>query len=216
MNGYKNRLLKIFISLSILLILIYAPGCKQTIESNMDEIEENKSEKVEEAKEESKEIEDASNNKEPLAETDIEVDQGALLDEFEKLIKENKKPYELIEFIDKNIEKVSEDIASYMIESLENEQRVYREIYTNTLIFNWEIQENIIVNGEYIEKYGEGQDKDLIVRLTDYYSIGDLNGDGINDVVSITLDSPGDSGSFYYLHILKNDYLYWGYSVDSS
>ena len=76
----KNRLLKnLFISLSILLILIYIPGCKQTKESNMTKIEENKSEKVEEATEESKEIKGTSNNKESLAETDIKVDQEALL-----------------------------------------------------------------------------------------------------------------------------------------
>ena len=63
-------------------------------------------------------------------------------------------------------------------------------------------------DGSYKEKYDEQSTSELIIGLTDNISLGDLNGDEINDITAILISDPGGSGTFYYLHIIINGYFY--------
>lgn len=182
----KNRLIKILFIFSLVVIFLYAPGCKQNKEISTAEIEENKSEKVEETTEESKEIMADSDNKESSVSTEIKVYQEALLTEFNEFFKETIKEYNLD--------------SPYLLE---------QEAKNTWFPTEWVPGSYIrLINGEYREKYDNESATELVIRLTEFISFGDLNGDDINDAAVILVANPDVGDTFYYLYLLKNDYLY--------
>jgi hypothetical protein len=68
----------------------------------------------------------------------------------------------------------------------------------------------LLVNGEYREKYEVESAAELVIVLPgEYISIGDLDGDKINDAAVILVADPGGSGTFYYLHAVINGYSFY-------
>lgn len=96
-----------------LLIIIFVSSCtsKNSIVSKEDSSEKTK-EELKESKEEK---------------------QEKVMIEFKSLISENKEPYQVIEFIDKNIEKVSQKESVEMLEDFERLQESYIDLYTDEL-----------------------------------------------------------------------------------
>lgn len=70
--------------------------------------------------------------KEELKESKEEKQEKVMI-EFKSLISENKEPYQVIEFIDKNIEKVSQKESVEMLEDFERLQESYIDLYTDEL-----------------------------------------------------------------------------------
>lgn len=62
--------------------------------------------------------------------------------------------------------------------------------------------------GIYTEKYDIESESVLSIKVSEYFVIGDLDRDGINDAALIITSSPGGSGTFYDLHVLSNRYFY--------
>ena len=56
-----------------------------------------------------------------------------------------------------------------------------------------------LVNGQYREPAAPGAATEVIVRATDLYAMGDLDGDGSNDAVIVLESDPGGSGVFFDL-----------------
>ena len=68
----------------------------------------------------------------------------------------------------------------------------------------------LLVNGEYREQYEIDSATELVIVLPEeYISIGDLDGDEINDAAVIIVADPGGSGTFYYLHAVINGYHFF-------
>lgn len=59
-------------------------------------------------------------------------------------------------------------------------------------------------DGEFRAPVAPGSASELVIRLG-RWSTGDLDGSGGTDVVAITVEDPGGSGAFYYLHALVNE-----------
>jgi hypothetical protein len=59
-----------------------------------------------------------------------------------------------------------------------------------------------LTDGSYKEKYMPGSATELVIRLSDYNAIGDLNGDGAKDAAVVLVSDPGGSGTFYDLAVL--------------
>jgi len=142
-----------------LILLVFFTVLFTSCKTSETVIETEKLELKEEEQKEEKSLESAEEDKKE--EIINNPDQENILAEFNKLFEENKKPYELIVFIDKNIDQVSEDIASLMIESLEEKQKVYKEIYTSAIVFDWSIQEKIY------EVYDWDRDKCEVDKIQD-------------------------------------------------
>ncbi len=60
--------------------------------------------------------------------------------------------------------------------------------------------------GKYYEEYDSATG--LVITLSDFYDVGDLNDDGINDGVAIIIEEPGNDSVFYYLHVVYNSGYY--------
>jgi hypothetical protein len=69
-----------------------------------------------------------------------------------------------------------------------------------------------LLDGIYWEKYDNGTGTGLSARLLDNISIGDLDGDGVNDAAVILISDPVGSGTFYDLHVFING-LFFLYSA---
>jgi hypothetical protein len=69
-----------------------------------------------------------------------------------------------------------------------------------------------LLDGAYSEKYDKGKDTGLSARLLDNISIGDLDGDEVNDAAVILISDTGGSGTFYDLHVFING-LFFLYSA---
>lgn len=63
-------------------------------------------------------------------------DEKKVLAELNKMVSENKEPYEIAHFIDENIQMVSDDGALEMVEELEKIQESYIEFYSDELFKN--------------------------------------------------------------------------------
>jgi hypothetical protein len=61
-----------------------------------------------------------------------------------------------------------------------------------------------LVNGRFREPAAPGAATDILVRTTDHYAFGDLNGDGAGDAVVVLESDPGGSGVFFDLVALIN------------
>ncbi len=61
-----------------------------------------------------------------------------------------------------------------------------------------------LVDGVYREKYMPDSATEMVISLADIYTFGDLNGDGVDDVLVILISYPGGSGTFFYLTAVLN------------
>ena len=61
-----------------------------------------------------------------------------------------------------------------------------------------------LVDGVYREKYMPDSATEMVISLADIHTFGDLNGDGVDDVVVIVISYPGGSGTFFYLTAVLN------------
>ena len=59
-------------------------------------------------------------------------------------------------------------------------------------------------DGEFRAPVAPGSASELVIRLSQW-RIGDLDGDGLADAAAITIEDPGGSGRFRYLHALLNE-----------
>ena len=59
-------------------------------------------------------------------------------------------------------------------------------------------------DGEFREQAAPGSATEVVIRLGKW-SLGDLDGQGDLDAAAITIEDPGGSGTFYYLHALIKD-----------
>ena len=59
-------------------------------------------------------------------------------------------------------------------------------------------------DGEFRAPAAPGSASELVIRLSQW-TVGDLDGDGITDAAAITIEDPGGSGNFRYLHALLNE-----------
>ena len=59
-------------------------------------------------------------------------------------------------------------------------------------------------DGEFREQAAPGSATEVVIRLGKW-SLGDLDGQGALDAVAITVENPGGSGTFRYLHALINE-----------
>ena len=59
-------------------------------------------------------------------------------------------------------------------------------------------------DGEFRAPVAPGSASELVIRLSQW-TLGDLDGDGIADAAAITIEDPGGSGNFRYLHALLNE-----------
>lgn len=91
--------------------------------------------------------------------------------EFKSLVSENKEPYQVIEFIDKNIGKVSQKESVEMIEEFENLQENYINLYTDEL--RKENRQNLLsqtysnseVDPNKIEEIKDKELKELVSKI---------------------------------------------------
>ena len=58
--------------------------------------------------------------------------------------------------------------------------------------------------GLFREPVAEGSSSMTEIRLGKS-AFGDLDGDGEDDAAAVTIENPGGSGTFYYVHALRND-----------
>jgi hypothetical protein len=61
-----------------------------------------------------------------------------------------------------------------------------------------------LVNGRFREPAAPGAATDILVRATEHYAFGDLDGDGAGDAVVVLESDPGGSGVFFDLVALLN------------
>jgi hypothetical protein len=61
-----------------------------------------------------------------------------------------------------------------------------------------------LVNGRFREAAAPGAATDIVVRTTDNYAFGDLDGDGDGDAVVVLESDPGGSGVFFDLAAVLN------------
>jgi hypothetical protein len=61
-----------------------------------------------------------------------------------------------------------------------------------------------LMDGLYHEQAAPGSVAQLVIRLSDCITIGDLNGDGLNDAAVVLISNPGGSGTFYHLAAVFN------------
>lgn len=61
-----------------------------------------------------------------------------------------------------------------------------------------------LVNGRFREPAAPGAATDIVVRATEHYAFGDLDGDGAGDAVLVLESDPGGSGVFFDLVALLN------------
>jgi len=59
-------------------------------------------------------------------------------------------------------------------------------------------------DGEFRAPVAPGSASELEIRLSQW-TVGDLDGDGSGDAAAITIENPGGSGNFRYLHALLNE-----------
>jgi hypothetical protein len=59
-----------------------------------------------------------------------------------------------------------------------------------------------LTDGHYIGKVSPGSAVDVVVRLSEVYSGGDLNFDGREDALAVLIVEPGDGGVFNYLVVM--------------
>ena len=59
-------------------------------------------------------------------------------------------------------------------------------------------------DGEFRAPVAPGSASELVIRLSQW-TLGDLDGDGLADAAAITIEDPGGSGNFRYLHALLNE-----------
>ncbi len=58
--------------------------------------------------------------------------------------------------------------------------------------------------GEFREQVAPGSATEVVIRLGKW-SLGDIDGEGALDAAAITVEDPGGSGTFYYVHALVGD-----------
>ena len=61
-----------------------------------------------------------------------------------------------------------------------------------------------LVDGEFREQAAPGSATEVVIRLGKW-SLGDIDGQGALDAAAVTVENPGGSGTFYYLHALIGD-----------
>ena len=62
-----------------------------------------------------------------------------------------------------------------------------------------------LVDGVYREKYLPDSATEMVISLADIRTYGDLNGDGVDDVLVVLISHPGGSGTFFYLAAVLNE-----------
>ncbi|HHV26292.1 hypothetical protein FYJ27_03365 [Anaerosalibacter bizertensis] len=108
--------------------------------------------------------------KEELKESKKEKQEKVMI-EFKALISENKEPYQVIEFIDENIEKVSKKESVEMLEDFEKLQESYIDLYTDEL--SKENRQNILsqtysnseIDPNKIEEIKDDELKELVSKI---------------------------------------------------
>ena len=69
----------------------------------------------------------------------------------------------------------------------------------------WSAQGKIkLSDGIYREQIVPGSGSELVIKLSDKITFGDLNGDGLEDAAVILVSDPGGSGTFYDLAAVIN------------
>ncbi|WP_432662194.1 hypothetical protein R9X47_16670 [Wukongibacter baidiensis] len=108
----------------VLTALLLLPGCtaKKVDVPNEVEIENSEEQTEKEAVEEKKDA--TKENKE---------DSEKIMADFKELLNNNSKPYEILVFIDGNVENISEKDADVMVMELEKAQNLHIENYTDIL-----------------------------------------------------------------------------------
>jgi len=56
-----------------------------------------------------------------------------------------------------------------------------------------------LAGGMYREKIVPGSASELVIRLSDTFAAGDLNGDSVDDAAVVLISNAGGSGTFYHL-----------------
>lgn len=67
----------------------------------------------------------------------------------------------------------------------------------------------ILVNGEYIEKNGSDEQENITIKLSEFISFGDFDGDGINDAAVILMAEKPNGIITYSLALNLNRYFYF-------
>ena len=66
------------------------------------------------------------------------------------------------------------------------------------------LNEATLDGGEFRYPVAEGSSAEAVIRL-EQWALGDIDGDGADDAAAITIEQPGGSGTFFFVHALLND-----------
>lgn len=98
-----------------------------------------------------------------LTPTNGQNDVLTIVAEYDQLIQSEKKPFEIIEFLDQWIDKLPPETADEMIKKLEVYQKFYRDIYTDQIFKQkWQMKLN-----EGFRHQIDYQDKNEVERIQD-------------------------------------------------
>ncbi|WP_416197127.1 MAG: Lipoprotein [Sporanaerobacter sp.] len=96
-----------------------------------------------------------------------------IMENFRVLISANKEPYEIIKFIDENIDKTTPVEATEMIKEFETVQEKYMNIYSEGLYKSnrQEILNQVFPNGEYdpqkLDAIEDGELKEIVTKIVE-------------------------------------------------
>ena len=112
--------------------------------------------------------------KETASNSDDAAEQEAIMKDFDKLLANEVRSYQVVLFIDENISKVSFTNADLMLEKLEYIQKSDRQFYTDLLFEgDWQQQLNKIFNRDIeIKDLGEIKDEKLKKIATEIFNGG--------------------------------------------
>ncbi len=129
----------IIVGTTLLIILFSFTGCVSNMVETLKEAE-----KVAREQREQVTVTDTASATSGTEETVVEgVVESEVLAQFKSMIEADRKPVELIDYLDENIPSVSEDTAAIMMEDLESHQKIYERKYTD-ILFEGNTQEKLV------------------------------------------------------------------------